>query len=274
MKKLLPAFAMLTVSAVSLSSATYAWFSMNTTVTAQGMQVKAKAEGGIVISNSQKSTWSATADSNLTTVTELLPTSTKNLTNWYHGTSEDPSSANSTTSTTANNAVALTNLKVSNNIGYADANNNNTLDTGEATYYLVTDYYIKSTTSEALSSPLYIKNVSVSTTTSGTTDLDGSLRVGIKYGDTFKQIYGSTSTSTSEYYVGAQTTEKTTINAYNTQNVQVSNVASIPNTNDGALLVQIFVWFEGEDANCFSNNIAGKTPDTLAVTVQFSTTNT
>jgi hypothetical protein len=53
-KKLIPAAGMLAVSATMLATSTYAWFSMNTQVTATGMQVKAQAEGGIVISNSQK----------------------------------------------------------------------------------------------------------------------------------------------------------------------------------------------------------------------------
>lgn len=48
-KKLIPALCMLLISAVMLGSSTFAWFSMNKTVTASGMQVKAQAEGSIVI---------------------------------------------------------------------------------------------------------------------------------------------------------------------------------------------------------------------------------
>ena len=43
-KKLIPALCMLLVSAVMLGSTTFAWFSMNTTVTASNMQVQAKAD--------------------------------------------------------------------------------------------------------------------------------------------------------------------------------------------------------------------------------------
>lgn len=42
-KKLIPALCMLLVSAVMLGSTTFAWFSMNTTVTANGMQIEAKS---------------------------------------------------------------------------------------------------------------------------------------------------------------------------------------------------------------------------------------
>ncbi len=43
MRKLLPALAMLLVSAVMMSTASYAWFAMNTNVTAKGMTVNAKS---------------------------------------------------------------------------------------------------------------------------------------------------------------------------------------------------------------------------------------
>lgn len=43
-KKLVPAICMLLVSAVLMGTSTYAWFSMNTTVTAKGMQVTAKSD--------------------------------------------------------------------------------------------------------------------------------------------------------------------------------------------------------------------------------------
>lgn len=43
-RKLIPAFVMLLVSAVLMSTASFAWFAMNTTVEATGMEVKAKAD--------------------------------------------------------------------------------------------------------------------------------------------------------------------------------------------------------------------------------------
>lgn len=49
MKKLIPALAMLLVSAVLLGTSTFAWFSMNRTVTATGMKVKATSSSSLVI---------------------------------------------------------------------------------------------------------------------------------------------------------------------------------------------------------------------------------
>ena len=51
MRKLIPAFAMLMVAAIMMSTASFAWFSMNTTATASGMQIKAKSTGGLAIAS-------------------------------------------------------------------------------------------------------------------------------------------------------------------------------------------------------------------------------
>lgn len=52
-KKVVPALCALLVSAVMLGSSTYAWFSMNTRVTAQGMQVTAQSNSTyLVVGNS------------------------------------------------------------------------------------------------------------------------------------------------------------------------------------------------------------------------------
>lgn len=53
-RKLVPAIAMLLVSAVMLSTASFAWFSMNTTVNATGLNVQAKAMGSLIITAKDK----------------------------------------------------------------------------------------------------------------------------------------------------------------------------------------------------------------------------
>ena len=50
MRRMIPALCMLLVSAIMLTTASYAWFTMNEEVTASGMQVKAKADGSLLIS--------------------------------------------------------------------------------------------------------------------------------------------------------------------------------------------------------------------------------
>jgi hypothetical protein len=49
MKKLLPAFGMLMVSASMLATSTYAWFTMNKTVTVNGMEVRTKVGANLLV---------------------------------------------------------------------------------------------------------------------------------------------------------------------------------------------------------------------------------
>ncbi len=55
MRKLIPALAMLVLSAVMMSTASYAWFSMNTNVVAEGMKIQAQASGSLVIAQENAS---------------------------------------------------------------------------------------------------------------------------------------------------------------------------------------------------------------------------
>lgn len=55
-KKLIPALCMLLISAVLMGTSTYAWFSMNKTVTAEGLEVSAKSEQTYLLISSDKKT--------------------------------------------------------------------------------------------------------------------------------------------------------------------------------------------------------------------------
>jgi hypothetical protein len=56
MKKLVPALCLLLISALLLGTSTYAWFSMNTTVTAAGMQIEAKSNDTWLLINDTETT--------------------------------------------------------------------------------------------------------------------------------------------------------------------------------------------------------------------------
>ncbi len=76
-KQLMAAIAMVVVSAIALSSSTYAWFASNNVVTATNMQVTAKTSGSLVITNSQlpvASTGTITVAASDTAATAVIPT--------------------------------------------------------------------------------------------------------------------------------------------------------------------------------------------------------
>ena len=86
MKKLIPAIVMLLVSAVVLSTASYAWFTTTTTVEASGMSVKATAPSSILIkgimNDGEYSTFSHTVVFDQAT-TALSPVSSHDGVNFY-----------------------------------------------------------------------------------------------------------------------------------------------------------------------------------------------
>lgn len=67
MKKLIPAICMTLIAAVMLASSTFAWFSMNTQVTATGMQVVAKSDNTYLLISSTNNTAGAIQTENMIT---------------------------------------------------------------------------------------------------------------------------------------------------------------------------------------------------------------
>lgn len=268
MKKLIPALCMLLIAAALMGTSTFAWFSMNTQVTATGMQVKAQAEGGIVISNSAKSTWSAEATAQVTSAT-LYPTShAANDTKWYHNKSDDADNAAAGQASTSYTTLNITHSSTNEGVGYVESNANSTFDAGvDAAYYLLNNFTIKSS-GDALSSTLYINQVTVSSSAT-LLDIDKALRVAIVVGST-TYIYAPVEGATTTYRVAGSSEDTVAYTAISGKNLATS-VTTIPNTNEG-IPVSIYVYFEGEDTNCKSTNISGIEADKLTVSVQFGTT--
>lgn len=264
----MPAFAMLTVSAMTLASSTYAWFSMNTQVTATGMQVKAKAEGGIVISNAKTGgTWTANSTATNSAVAELVPTSTASAATWYHAVSDSATDAKKAQTASG----AYTQLTVTENAGLGSA----TIGTGTSAIYLVNDFFIKSSAEAVtLTDGLYINSVDVTLPQSQqTANLDKALRVAVqvKSGDkTATNIFAPVTGGETSYRI-ANTTDITAI-AAGVKNTLLSDIKSVPAyTTESPIEVKVWVYFEGEDQNCKSENLAAST-DNITVSVQFGTT--
>lgn len=104
-KKLVPAICMLLVSAVLMGTSTFAWFSMNTSVTAKGMSVKASTDNayliisaGTTLSGSKKDA-TGTMDATLKPVSVMTGKTLDSdnigeLASWGTGVSDDPNDAN------------------------------------------------------------------------------------------------------------------------------------------------------------------------------------
>lgn len=261
MKRLILTLGLLLVSAALLGTSTFAWFSMNKDVDITGMQVKATTPAYIYISsNPDMSGRRSNSVAAPSTVTTVVPTSTVDLANWFVGTAAtaDASTINGTgyvakTSETVNVAQtyyvqspnnAVQNLKVENiTITYTDA-------TASAINPALR-IAVKCNDVTLFFAPLSTKNSGTAVKAAGTGD-------GKTDNITFVKI-DSTDTSVA----------KTTKVTYNTkaEGDGKSSVIIADMAADTIYTVQVFVFFDGEDAACTSNNAV--TLNTLNVTIGF-----
>jgi hypothetical protein len=295
-KKLMPAFAMLTVSAMTLASSTYAWFTMSDTVSVTGMQMKATSESGLIIRNELVDTWSTQVQASYSGLNKaVLPTSTANTTNWYYRMSSQFDNAEANQASTAYTSLnSLTDVQEGVSGDAADGVFGVTTNGNTQNYYLLNKFYIKSS-GQALTD----KNVTITSVkatapeTQASANLNKAFRVAVKIGgDVY--IYAPFSDNLS-YHVGGYTTNETTFTADVTAikpgtdgalgTPSVADDATIPantatvagdtTTNPvipKAIEADVYLYFEGEDPACKSSNI-GASFDALSVEITFGMAN-
>lgn len=299
-KKLLPAAGSLLISAAMLGTSTYAWFTMNKDVKVQNMQVKAKAEGGLLISETQGTdgVWDDEANTKAESgaLIGLYPTSTADGNTWYHATSKSAGNAADASlgSGSAYKASGYTTLAgTTRELQAADAGNNGKKDvfytgsgTTEADYYVKYTYYLKTSSDEQLTGlavgagkqNVAITEVTVNGVdgTSGSGELDKALRVGVQIGGKF-YIFAPVEGADTTYFVNASGSATNAIDSHSSHTAdgvaytmtEPTALTSLPNRASDGTPVYIYMWYEGEDENCKSDNITANL-DTLTVNVRFS----
>lgn len=252
MKKLIPAICMLLVSACLLGTSTYAWFSMNKTVSATGMSVTASTPASLMIQNADAQYWDGANNQSgfgfvakaKTSSGTLNPTSTSNGTSWWHATAAATNSSNKDTN------------------DYTDVTA--TLTTGN--YALLNTFTIKyDSTDTSTNKTLYVK--SVSTTVSGSAkseNLNKSIRVLFVLQDGNKVYYapsvnGNTAakgvdsaTTTADIKSGTSSTAGWAITGA-TETID-TNILSATIVGGNVKTLSVYIYFDGEDSNLFSDN--------------------
>ena len=281
-KIIVPALGVLLLSTAASVTGTVAWFSMNNFVTAEGMNVKAKAENGIVISNAAAANgyWKDSATSLHTSTLEVKPTSTATAATWVHSTSNDAADEN-----TGNDYALLTTaVDSATGAGYVDENANSEYDSAtDSVYYSMHSFYIKSS-AQAITNTLYITNVKATLpTTQNSENLNKALRVLVKLNGAatakvYSPVYAAASynVATTSGASSVATTTVTPIDASGTNGlIATASQEFLANqaipANDGTpLQIDVYLYFEGEDPNCISNNLTA-TLDSINVSVTFGT---
>lgn len=147
-------------------------------------------------------------------------------------------------------------------------------------YYLATTYNI-SNVSSAVAEHLKVEGVTV-TGNINSTALDQSLRVAIVC-DSNVEIYAPIGYTTAPSYKVATTTDGTPIAkattttmtnadvAVNLSTVASDDIAATVGTEENPTVVNVYIWYEGEDSNNKTDNITNNI-DGLNVTVNFIAT--
>ena len=245
-------------------------------VTATDMQVNVLSSGGLVISYAGAGdAWGVSASGKITSPKPLTPASTSDMTDWSTAQARvaNLSEFDKTTIKNVKNTVLPSGT-------YADNG-----------YVVMRAFKIRSAAPGQLCQGLYVDKIEV---TNANNTLDTSLRVGFRYkyatgssdyGETASFITGpvkiegtvgqnekNAPTTGYKFYSTKDTTDESApvVNLVNTGKTAriVPEGVDVTNGTDKPVYVEIYIWFEGQDANLFSDNV--KAIDELSITVTFT----
>ena len=254
MRKLIPAIAMLLVSAVMMSTASFAWFSVATRASVDGIEVTASASGGIAIgawtANNAEGAPKDTAFKSSIDFTEtavyknggadqLVPVSHGSDGTWYtaEGALVDSSAAKPGTGGVIYTAVTP-----------------GSGDTFMAGYAYYTKLDVKALV-DGGSLDLYIENISVDIPTSGagsattTAALNKALRIAINVGSNWYYFAPSRTSSTDLSIDFNRVKDTKNVEPYT---LSTSATAIAENLDTTPTTLDIYVYYDGEDPACMT----------------------
>lgn len=268
-RKLIPAIAMLLISAVMMTTASFAWFSMNETVTASGMNVQATTAMNLVISNNG-STWSSATSAADPSKQILTPAST--------AIPASPSTKDLAFFAVPAEGVNPDNGAIKDGAAVVSA-------TADDDYFVKYTFYVKiDGQAGSVKNNLYVSEVSVA---AATKNISKALRVAVTAANEnadgtdddaiYQYIFAPVSGYTAAYkgLVAARAKDATT-EVLSANNVTISTAGTNTTlgkvTSDATVAIDVYVWYEGQDANCTTSNSINV--EDLAITVKFSMTDT
>lgn len=240
-RKLIPAFVMLIVSAIMLSTASFAWFATNREVKANNMSVTANANTKYLhISTAPDAGFNTEVNAaNAAKTVDLINAkidTDKTTVKWYLGSSTVSGSVGTTDST------ALDSAKVSAEVDPTDPN--------ASKYALINTFYFKM--SDTSNSEL--KNLTVSEiTVTGDSSIKNALRV-LVVGEAGSQIWK------------LDTSDPTKMVSAGGNNADYLITENITKTSPATKSVKVYVYYDGEDTSATSDNATALTQMTVNVT--------
>ena len=254
MKKLIPAIVLLLVSALLMATASYAWFSINTTVTATNMKVEATTSKNLVISVDDTDYYQS-VDSDSTAMDEMYPVSTSDFSSWFTTTEQG------TAKIDYNEGGLLSGLSFASGDFKAAVNGVEDAELFTRDYYYTDTFYIKVAGVEGVDefTSLYVSDITVS---ANLLDISEALRVGVKVGSTL-YIYSPNGGDTSYNAITSTSGGTTAVTAYNAY----ANTNSLGGVDTDGITATVYIWYEGADTNCTSYNAIDS--EQLTVSISF-----
>ena len=281
MKKLIPALAMLVISAVMMSTASFAWFSMNTQVEVNGITVDTVAPVYVSIKKTSESTWNTavTANKNIKLIPADTNTAVLDNTNGFTWVAIDPNKFQTTTGggvvagekkVSADDLLAISNTGTITTTGWTDtaaylfdsydfALQN---DPGK-TVEIYLNQMILDDISKGMVGCLRVALVNVVTTGSGDSVTTTRSLVGV-YAAGATDTYAPLKSGADGYTADTSTVSTVagtvgTDGAANTvtYTYAAENAVELPVAANGQVTLEVYVWFEGQDTDCVNANANG-----------------
>ncbi len=258
---LISSVAMLLVAMLALGTATFAWFTTDTSTSASGVQVKTDKVSSLLVS-SRTSEWLNDLDYNFENKS-LNPVSSANGVDWFYAT------ANSSNAATAKDGTVN---KIANNTSqaaekYMFYNMLNVKNAGSADItnpvYIELSGNITEKFNNADAAKKYLRVALVESTANQDSDRATAT---VKNATTFKSsVYGASNndtalgilTATADTNGNIATTDTVTTAAGTTIKVKVGDTLAA----GAAKYYMLIVWFEGQDADCYDTYAGNEMPE-------------
>ncbi|MBE6596371.1 MAG: hypothetical protein E7641_01760 [Ruminococcaceae bacterium] len=274
MKKLIPAISLLAVAAVLMVASTYAWFSMSSQVNASGMQVQATVDSNLLISEKTESNTTnsgaavdaetgklsdgnTSSDVNMDGSSKLRPTSSLNGSKWFSATAASLSDYAAKYGTYAQiEEEELDNYRLKTEFYIQRYNPESTLESGSGN--LVIDS-ITVSNKDTLGKSFRVMLVCGSNVViCGPTDANEPTNKAVS------SISSGIATSTKPNYATVDSVSANGVATISANNLLVSDVV-----DNEVYTVQVYIYFDGEDAACKTDNVPASLAD-YGVTLSFS----
>ncbi len=247
-RMLISSIAMLLVALVALGSATYAWFTVQKTVTANAMKVKVVAESGLEISNTKAdgdwSSWQKTEVSYTDASYSVIPISyaPSNTNKQSYVPAEAVESGGKAYAGTYKASSVYDSVPV-------PSEGKQQIKSGN---FIVYDVAIRSAAAETGSQAVAHSGITatVKYKTGANEEAEKFIRVALFESDTLKATYGIETGAQAVNGTAANAKTDVTLTSFGTATTGLANTAA----DNTANTYKLVVWFEGNDDDCKDTN--------------------